>query len=122
MTVMRRTEPRKRPGPSDRTRLIGRLAKVFLMQQRRHFLESLGSLTVGGLLASSVEASQPRGDALPDPARELRPSSADLGSLYVEVQRLTEGRAYEYAFLGQRFRDLDEFKKTARAKVFELLL
>jgi dienelactone hydrolase len=87
---------------------------------RRHFLETLGSLTAGGLLASAVQAGQPRG--VPDPPRELQPSSADLGSLYADVQRLVEGRRYEYAFPGERFRDFEEFKKTAREKIFELLL
>ncbi len=87
---------------------------------RRRFLDTLGALTAGGLLASTGDAGDPM--PLSDPARELRPSSADLGSLYTDVERLAANRSYEYAFLGQRFRDIDEFKKTAREKVFELLL
>ena len=59
---------------------------------------------------------------MPDAPRELRPSSADLGSLYADVQRLIAGRPYEYSFLGQRFREVDEFKKAGREKLFELLL
>lgn len=59
---------------------------------------------------------------LADPARELRPSSADLGSLYADVERLAANRPYEFAFTGNRFRDLDEFKKAGRDKLFELLL
>ena len=87
---------------------------------RRQFLETLGALTAGGLLASTGSAGDPM--PLPDPARELRPSSADLGSLYADVQRLVANRPYEYSFAGNRFRDLAEFKKTARDKLFELLL
>src|ERR1043165_2205131 len=93
---------------------------------RRHFLETLGALSVGGWLAAvgdglAAEA-PPRQEGLPDPPRELRAASADLGSLFTDVQRLAAGRPYEYAFLGQRFRNLEDFKKTAREKVFELLL
>ena len=88
---------------------------------RRQFLETLGVSAAGApLLASTSQAGEPRG--LPDLPRELRPSSADLGSLYADMQRLVSGRPYEYSFLGQRFRDIDEFKKTGRAKLLELLL
>src|ERR1017187_7746043 len=87
---------------------------------RRQFLETLGALSAAGLLASTANA----GDAMPlsDPMRELRPSSADLGSLYADVQRLVANRPYEYSFLGQRFREVAEFKKTGREKLFDLLL
>ncbi|MBM3995325.1 MAG: hypothetical protein FJ303_14405 [Planctomycetes bacterium] len=87
---------------------------------RRQFLESLGAATLGGLLASSSQAGDPM--PLPDPARDLRPSSADLGSLYADVERLAANRLYEYSFLGQRFREFADFKRTAREKIFELLL
>jgi dienelactone hydrolase len=87
---------------------------------RRRFLETLGAATAGGLLASTASAGDPL--PLPDPPRELRPSSADLGSLYADVQRLVANRPYEYSYLGQRFRDLDEFKKAGRDKLLELLL
>ncbi|MBI1832408.1 MAG: acetylxylan esterase [Planctomycetes bacterium] len=89
-------------------------------QDRRQFLETLGAATLGGLLASSSQAGDPM--PLPDPARDLRPSSADLGSLYADVERLAANRPYEYSYLGQRFRDFAEFKRTAREKLFELLL
>ncbi len=91
-----------------------------MSDDRRHFLETLGAMTAGGLLTSAAVAGDP--PALPDPARALRPSSADLGSLYVDVERLAAGRPYDYAFLGNRFRDVNEFKKTGREKLLELLL
>src|SRR5262245_23465548 len=90
---------------------------------RRHFLEAVGALALGGLLPSPADAGGPApGGGPPDPPRELRPSGADPGSLFADVARLAEGRPYEYSFLGDRFRDLDEFKRTARARLFELLL
>jgi len=87
---------------------------------RRRFLETLGFLGAAGLLATNANAGDPM--PLPDPMRELRPSSADLGSLYADVERLAANRPYEHAFVGGRFRDVEEFKKTARDKVFELLM
>src|SRR5262245_16405538 len=87
---------------------------------RRQFMQTVGALSATGLLASYAEAGEPM--PVPDPPRELRPTSADLGSLYADVQRLAADRPYEYSFLGQRFRDVAEFKKTARDKVFDLLL
>jgi dienelactone hydrolase len=85
---------------------------------RRTFLTSLGVLAASGL--PGTPAAEPAGPA--DPARELPPTSADLGSLFTDVERLAPdpGR-YEYSFLGGRFRTLEEFKETARGKVLELL-
>ena len=88
--------------------------------QRRHFLETLGTLTAGGMLASTASAGELMG--VPDPARKLQPAAADLGSLYADVQRLVTGRPYEYSFAGNRFKDVDEFKKAAREKLLDLLL
>src|SRR5262245_60400642 len=87
---------------------------------RRHFLEALGALTAGGLVSAQGAAGEPARGGVPDPPRELKPSGADLGSLFADVNRLAEGVRYDYSFLAGRFRDLDDFKKTARAKVFEL--
>jgi len=89
-------------------------------QERRRFLESLGALTAGGLIAANVDAGEPM--SLPDPKRELRPSNANLGSLYADVERLVANRTYEYSYLGNRFRDVEDFKKAGRDKLLELLL
>ncbi len=89
--------------------------------QRRAFLQTLGVLSASQLLsASTLDAAQPT--PIPDPPRELRPAGADLGSLYADVERLVANRPYEHAFVGERFRDVDEFKKTARDKLLDLLL
>jgi dienelactone hydrolase len=91
-----------------------------MSSDRRRFLESLGLLTAGGLLADSACAGDPM--PLPDPARKLTPSSADLGSLYADVQRIAGERPYDLSFLGGRFRDIDAFKKAGREKILELIL
>ncbi len=74
----------------------------------------------GGLRPASANADPPRPSPI-DPARDLKPSGADLGSLFADVDRLAGPAVYEFSFLGNRFRTLDDFTKTARAKVFELL-
>ena len=51
-----------------------------------------------------------------------RPTGADMGTLYPDILRLAEAQRYEYSFLTDRFRTLEEFQRTARAKVFEALL
>lgn len=56
-----------------------------------------------------------------DPKSELRPTGADLGSLFAEVDRIADRPNYAFSFLSDHFRDLPAFTKTARAKVFELL-
>lgn len=90
---------------------------------RRGFLQSLGGLSLLSALADQTRAAQPSpGGGPPDPARKLEPSGADLGSLFSDVQRLAEGGRYELSFLGNRFRDLDEFKRAGREKIFDLLL
>lgn len=89
-------------------------------RNRRQFLETLGALSAGALLSEHAAAGEPA--PLPDPPRQLRPSSADLGSLYADVERLAASRPYEFAFVGDRFRDVDAFKKAGRDKLLELLL
>jgi dienelactone hydrolase len=90
---------------------------------RRDFLSALG-LSAGsglamwpGLTETILHANSPD-----DLRRELRPSGADLGTLYPDVEKLVDGDRYSLSFLNERFRDLEDFKKTARQKVFELLL
>lgn len=52
---------------------------------------------------------------------ELRPTGADLGSLFTDIQQLVGREEYPYSFLTDRFRDRDEFRAAARAKILELL-
>jgi dienelactone hydrolase len=83
---------------------------------RRHFLAGIA----GGLLAAPALGQEGGGPA--DAPRALQPAAADLGSMFADVGRLAPEALYEHAFIGSRFRDVDEFKRTARAKLFELLL
>jgi dienelactone hydrolase len=57
----------------------------------------------------------------PDPRRDLRPTRADLGSLFPDVERLAGPENYSLSFLSGRFRTLEEFRAAARQKVLDLL-
>jgi dienelactone hydrolase len=81
---------------------------------RRQFLESLSCTAAGGLLASSAVAK--------DAPRDLPATGANLGTLFADVQKLADANTYAYSFIGDRFRTLDDFKRTARDKLLELLL
>ncbi|MCS6865304.1 MAG: alpha/beta hydrolase family protein [Gemmataceae bacterium] len=91
---------------------------MFPQPSRRRFLTTMAA--AAGVSAWPLDAAEkaPPGD-LP---RELKPTAADLGTLFTEVEKLVRGRRYSYSFLGDRFRTLEDFKKSARDKVFELLL
>jgi dienelactone hydrolase len=79
---------------------------------RRDFLTATAGLLAGPLALAEAA----------DLPRELAPTGANLGTLFAEVQKLADANRYQFSFLGDRFRNLDDFKKTARDKVFELLL
>jgi dienelactone hydrolase len=87
---------------------------------RRNFLAALG-VAAGGL-AADLPAADPPAASLPDPPRDLKPSGANLGSLFPEIEKLADANRHAWSFLGDRFRTLDDFKAAAREKVFELLL
>jgi dienelactone hydrolase len=92
---------------------------------RRSFLQTCVAL--GGAAASTraVASAWPADSAAPVPQdlpRTLTPTgNANLGTLYADVMKLAEGRRYDYSFLGDRFRTLEEFKAAARAKLGEVL-
>jgi dienelactone hydrolase len=97
-----------------------------IAKSRRQFLESLGLATTAGLAADG----EGRGDPPPsaarlgpaDTPRVLRPSGAELGNLYPEIEKLAAANRYAYSFLGDRFRDLPAFQAETRSKIFDLLL
>jgi dienelactone hydrolase len=78
---------------------------------RREFLAALTALGLAGI--DSQAADQPR---------TLEPTGANLGSLFPEVEKLATANRYQFSFLGDPFKTLDEFKKTAREKLFDVLL
>ncbi len=57
-----------------------------------------------------------------DLPRELKPSGADLGTLYPELLWMSESLLYTMSFLGDRFKTHAEFRQAGREKVFETLL
>jgi dienelactone hydrolase len=92
------------------------------LPSRREFLATAGLTSLSGALPA-VPASPAQPAASPqDPARALRPSRADLGSLFPEVQQVAASNRYAWSFLGGRFRTFDEFQMAARDKIFQLLL
>jgi dienelactone hydrolase len=92
---------------------------------RRSFLHTC--LALGGTaVATRAVAGATRAGSVPAASQDLprtltATGNANLGTLYADVLGLAEARRYEYSFLGDRFRTLDEFKTTARAKLGEVL-
>jgi dienelactone hydrolase len=91
---------------------------------RRAFLEHLGAMPAASLLASlagqTARADLPALD-LSDAPRDLKPTGSNLGSLFEQVAQLADPPRYALSFLGERFRNLDEFKSEARKRIFDLL-
>lgn len=87
------------------------------MLTRRDFFQATGCATAGLLTGATANAGMPA-----DLPRTLAPTSADLGSLFADMEKLTANHQYAYSFLGDRFKTLDDFKTTARDKLLELLL
>ncbi|HYT87260.1 MAG TPA: alpha/beta hydrolase family protein [Gemmataceae bacterium] len=91
---------------------------------RRGFLGQAALASAGTALPWSAEAAVPTGQpetSPADPRRDLKPSRADLGSLFADVERLAGPEQYPLSFLSGRFLNLEEFRTTAREKVLELL-
>jgi dienelactone hydrolase len=89
------------------------------------FLEAAGLASLGSAVApdpaSAEGARSPWSASLTDPARELKPSGADLGSLFGEVEKLADASRYRLSFRSGRFRTHEEFRAAGREKIFELL-
>lgn len=83
------------------------------MSTRREFLAAAAGAAASGSLA--------RADMPADIPRELNPTSANLGTLFPDVEKLAATRSFSLSFLGDRFKTLDEFKNAGREKVIELL-
>ena len=75
-----------------------------------------------GLGGSAALAEARPTAAQPAAAAASEPSGADMGSLYPDILRLAESHGYEYSFLTDRFKTLEQFQSAAREKVFDLLL
>ena len=93
---------------------------------RRKFLETAAAGSLAGLLAggknSLAEEVEQIQKGVPDIPVTLQPNGADLGSLYTDVQQLEKLHDFEFSFLGDRFKEFEEFKHHSREKVREILL
>jgi dienelactone hydrolase len=57
-----------------------------------------------------------------DERHDLKPTGADLGTLFADVEKLTATHRYTVSFLEGKFRTFDAFRTVAREKVLDLLL
>ena len=96
-------------------------------KSRRKFLEAAAAGSLTGLVlsgdrsAAQAVTQNPHGPP-PDIPVEPLPTGADLGRLFADVEHLASLHDYEYSFLGDRFRNFDDFTRVSREKVFEALL
>jgi len=84
---------------------------------RRQFCEWLGA---NGLLAASLPSPHPAPSTLQE-AAGAGPTGSHIGTLYPFVQKQADRSAFELSFLQSRFRSLERWQPTARAKVLEHL-
>ncbi|MFO0864177.1 MAG: alpha/beta hydrolase family protein [Gemmataceae bacterium] len=91
------------------------------MFNRRQTLQVLGQLGIG-VPSLQAAATQEAPAGMPaDPRRDLPATQADVGTLLAEIDQRIGPANYAYSFLGDRFRDVADFTRTARAKLYELL-
>src|SRR5262249_50838756 len=103
---------------SSTIRTRGEIATMRSGPSRRRFFKQITAATGGTALGAVLaEAAVPT-----DAPRDLKPTAANLGSLFPDVAKLAADNRYAYSFLGDRFKTLDEFKKAGREKVFEAAL
>jgi dienelactone hydrolase len=86
---------------------------------RRAFLET--AVAAAALSTSSQATAGPAPNLPGDARRDLAPTGADLGSLFPDVERLAGPESYPLSFLQDRFRNWDDYRAVAKAKVVELL-
>jgi len=87
---------------------------------RRSFLLGTGAMLGGFLPASRLLAEEDQQVQAPsDQAFPMKPTGADIGSLYSTIERMAGQDEFAYSFLGDRFRSLEDFKAAGRAKLIE---
>jgi len=83
---------------------------------RRSALSLIGSASLPGIgRGQATLASQPP----PDRPRDLNPTGADIGSLFVDIEQLAASNQYPLSFLNPRFNRLEEWKNTGRQAVLD---
>jgi dienelactone hydrolase len=80
-------------------------------------LTSLGPLLLGPDLAHTAEPTMPS-----DASRDLKPTGADLGSLFPDVEKMSEVNRYTFALPNGRFHNFEDYRAAGRDKVLEMLL
>lgn len=89
---------------------------------RRQFMSAVsGFAAIGSLTQAETLGEEPVPTAPSDLPRELPTTGANLGSLHSIVQQLAESRQFEFSFLADRFRTLDEFKRAGRESCLKRL-
>ncbi|MCW5981540.1 MAG: prolyl oligopeptidase family serine peptidase [Bryobacteraceae bacterium] len=76
-----------------------------------------------GLLGTAPLANAGPDDEGPpaDAPRDLKPTGADIGSLFPDVERLVSRNQYPYSFLSGRFASIQEYRKAGREAVEDAL-
>jgi dienelactone hydrolase len=89
---------------------------------RRRLLSLIGSVPLARAAASAQQESMQLGGSMPpDLPRDLKPTGADTGSLFSDIERLAGHSQYSHSFLSNRFRSLEEYKKAGREIVLDAL-
>ena len=92
---------------------------------RRLFLKAAGLASFGSTVVPEARTTQVEGARAAgppaDPARQLKPTGADLGSLFGDVEKLADANRYSLSFLSGRFRTHEEFRAAGKEKILELL-
>jgi dienelactone hydrolase len=91
---------------------------------RREFVQATAMASLGSTLltsATSAQAQDARTQALAprDLPLDAPPVKCDLGSLYPKVDALAKANEYPASFLNDKFKELEPWKREARAKVQE---
>lgn len=75
---------------------------------RREFLAGVAALPLAGAAANGAPAEQ-------------KPTNANLGSLFPQLEKLTNPSTYSLSFLNESMRSVEDFRRVGREKVLELL-
>jgi len=89
---------------------------------RRSFLKTAGLASLAGALPPQLAAADSPPSALTDAPGDLKPTGADLGSLFGEVEKLAARNSYDMSFLNGRFATHEAFRAAGREKILDLLL
>ena len=89
---------------------------------RRAFLTAAGAASLGSALPQTEAGAESALAPPSDRPRDLKPTGADLGTLFPEVEKLAQANRFVYSYLNRKFSTFAEFKSASREKVLDLLL